>query len=134
MCLAVGSPIMTVLVISEQYPFIIKAPKSIFTNSLLPITRSLATPCGSAERSPEATIVSNELDVAPFLRMKISISSAISSSVTPGFNTVSICSKVLSASSAASFIKASSLSSLNTRSSSTKPETGESLIGESCSS
>lgn len=36
------------------------------TKSPFSMTLSVATPCGSAERVPEATIVSKEEEVAPF--------------------------------------------------------------------
>ena len=52
---------------------------------------SVATPCGNAERIPEATMVSKEDEVAPCFLIKNSSSLETSSSVIPGRIKFKIC-------------------------------------------
>ena len=74
-----------------------------------------ARPWGSAERSPEAMMVSNDISCAPAWRAAYSISAATSASRTPGRMTSSARSKRLAPRSTAARMRAISSSSFTMR-------------------
>ena len=124
--LAPGVPRNNMRVMSLQYPSC-SAPMSTTISSPFSKRAAVGCACGSAERTPPATMVSNDGFSAPRRRMRYSSSAARSCSFMPGRTRATACSKAFELVSTERRMRAISAGDFTIRSSSIQPFTATSV-------